>query len=85
MLICVAARYLRSITLRPNIINDWILFLIIISLVNSIYYSIISFIFKTEIDYIFLIVNNFSTFLLYFFCRFIFDLYYEYLIGHYDV
>ena len=85
MLICVAARYLRSITLRPNIINDWIFFLIIVSLVNSIYYSIISFIFKSEIDYIFLIVNNFFTFLLYFFCRYIFDLYYKYLIGRFNV
>lgn len=85
ILICIAAAYLRSITLRPNIINDWIYFLFTVSIVNTIYYLIISYVFLTEINYKFLLTNNFSTFLLYFFCQFIFGTYYLYFIGRNDV
>jgi rod shape-determining protein MreD len=85
LLICAATLYLRSITLRPNILNDWIYFLFTISFVNTIHYLIISYIFTINLNYEFLLVNNLSTFLLYFFSHFIFGLYYEIFIGKSDV
>ncbi len=85
MLICVATSYFRSITLRPNITKDWIFFLITISTVNSIYYIILSYVFKSDIDYRFLLTNNFATFLIFFLFYFIFDIYYKKFFGKSDV
>tara|TARA_Y100000741_G_C17965494_1_gene441654 strand:- start:29 stop:547 length:519 start_codon:yes stop_codon:yes gene_type:complete len=85
MLICVATSYFRSITLRPNIIKDWIFFLITISFVNSIYYIVISYFFNVDIDYRFLLTNNFATFLLFFLFYFIFDIYHKKFFGKSDV
>ena len=39
ILICIATSYLRNITIRPNPIKDWFYFLFIVSLINSINYS----------------------------------------------
>ena len=85
MLICVATSYFRSITLRPNITKDWIFFLITISTVNSIYYIILSYVFKSDIDYRFLLTNNFATFLIFFLFYFFFDIYYKKFFGKSDV
>ena len=41
MLICIATSYFRNITIRPNQIKDWFYFLFIISLINSINYTIL--------------------------------------------
>ena len=41
ILICIFATYLRNITISPNLIKDWFYFLFIISLINSINYSIL--------------------------------------------
>ena len=46
LIICGFAAYLRNITLRPNIMKDWIFFLVTISCVNSIYYIILSYFFR---------------------------------------
>ena len=35
LLLCGAAAYLRNITLRPNLMKDWIFFLITILILNS--------------------------------------------------
>ena len=40
ILICIATTYFRNITIRPNPIRDWFYFLFIVSLINSINYSI---------------------------------------------
>jgi|TARA_B100000287_G_scaffold415132_1_gene448415 hypothetical protein len=85
MLLCGASSYLRSITIKPNIVKDWFFFLVTISTVNSIYFMILSLIFLIEIDYIFLLINNFFTFLLFFFFYFIFNFYYEKFIAKSDV
>ena len=85
MLICVATSYFRSITLRPNITKDWIFFLVTISCVNSIYYIILSYFFNIDIDYRFLLTNNFATFLIFFLFYLVFDIYYKKFFGKSDV
>ena len=85
MVICVFSSYFRSITLRPTIMKDWLFFLITISVANSINYLVLYLYFGISIDYRFLIVNNFTTFLLFFFFHFIFGLYYKKFIGKSDV
>jgi len=65
ILICIFASYLRNITISPNLIKDWFYFLFIISLINSINYSILFLFFSYELDITLFIVNNFFTFLLY--------------------
>ena len=64
--IVVFARYLRNITLRPNIYKDSIIFLIAILFANSVNASILSFIFSIEITFFEILVNITFTFLLYF-------------------
>ena len=59
ILICIFATYLRNITISPNLIKDWFYFLFIISLINSINYSILFLFFSYELDIKLFIVNNF--------------------------
>ena len=75
VLICLFSSYLRNITIRPNIIKDWFYFLFVISLINSINYSILFLVFSYELNLIYYLVNNFFTFLLYIFFTYIFDYY----------
>ena len=42
LLICGFAAYLRTITLRPNLVKDWFFFLFTILVVNSASYSILN-------------------------------------------
>ena len=42
LIICGFASYLRNITLRPNIINDWFFFLLTILVATSINYFLLS-------------------------------------------
>ena len=65
MLICIFASYLRNITISPNLIKDWFYFLFIISLINSINYSVLFLFFSYELDITLFIVNNFFTFVFY--------------------
>ena len=65
MLNCIFASYLRNITIRPHLIKDWFYFLFVISLINSINYSVLFFFFSFELDIMFYIINNLFTFLLY--------------------
>ncbi len=65
MLICIFASYLRNITISPNLIKDWFYFLFIITLINSINYSVLFLFFSYELDITLFIVNNFFTFLFY--------------------
>tara|TARA_B100000029_G_scaffold276110_1_gene270711 strand:- start:2591 stop:3097 length:507 start_codon:yes stop_codon:yes gene_type:complete len=75
VLICSFSSYLRNITIRPNIIKDWFYFLFVISLINSINYSILFLIFSYDLNLTYYLVNNFFTFLLYIFFTFIFKYY----------
>ena len=65
ILICIATSYFRNITIRPNPIKDWFYFLFIISLVNSINYSILTLFFSYNLILMNYLVNTFFTFLFY--------------------
>ena len=65
LLICTATAYIRNITLSPNFINDWLSFLFIVLLVNSIQVTILELIFLTEVNYVKYLINTGFTFLFY--------------------
>ena len=46
LLLCGFASYLRNITLRPNLIKDWIFFLITLLIINSFSFIFLVFIFE---------------------------------------
>ena len=74
-LICIATAYFRNITIRPNPVKDWFYFLFIISLVNSINYSILTLFFSLNLVLWSYLVNTFFTFLFYLFFVSIFKIY----------
>ena len=65
ILICVFTSYFRNITIRPSPIKDWFYFLFVISLINSINYSILTLFFSFELILMNYLVNTFFTFLFY--------------------
>jgi len=65
LLICTATAYIRNITLSQNFINDWLSFLFIILLVNSIQVTILDLIFLIEVNYLKYLINTGFTFLFY--------------------
>ena len=75
ILICIATSYFRNITIRPNQIKDWFYFLFIISLINSINYSILTLFFSYNLILMDYLVNTFFTFLFYIIFVSIFELY----------
>ena len=75
ILICIATSYLRNITIRPNPIKDWFYFLFIISLINSINYSILTLFFSYDLLLLSYLVNIFFTFILYMFFDYLFKYY----------
>ncbi len=75
LLICGVTAYLRNITLRPNAMNDWAFFLIIILIINSISFIAINLIYSVELSYIHYLVNSGMTFLLYPVFSYVFDIY----------
>ena len=64
-LICISTSYFRNITIRPNSIKDWFYFLFIISLINSISYSVLTLFFAYNLVLISYLINTFFTFLFY--------------------
>ena len=81
LILCVAAAYLRNITLRPNLIKDGIFFLVTILFINSLLFVALNFIFNYELDYFNQIINITFTFLLYFLFSNLFDYFENYLVG----
>ena len=75
LLICGFAVYLRNITLRPNLIKDWLFFLFTISLVNSILYIVLILFFGIDMNFYFLFFNIIFTFMFYYIFSYIFDYY----------
>ena len=65
ILICISTSYFRNITIRPNPIKDWFYFLFIISLINSMSYSILTLFFSFNLVLMSYLVNTFFTFLFY--------------------
>ena len=64
-LICIATAYIRNITIRPNPLKDWFYFLFIISLINSLNYSILTLFFDFNLDLTSYSINTFFTFSFY--------------------
>ena len=64
-LICIATAYIRNITIRPSPMKDWFYFLFIISLINSLNYSVLSLFFSYNLVLTSYLVNTTCTFLLY--------------------
>ena len=65
LLICGFAAYLRTITLRPNLVKDWFFFLFTILVVNSLSYSVLNIFFSIDLNYENLFFNIFFTFVFY--------------------
>jgi len=75
LLICGFAAYLRNITLRPRMVQDWLFFLFTISFVNSINFIVLNMLLLVKIDYLSLFYNTFFTFLLYLVFANLFNIY----------
>ena len=82
LLLCGFASYLRNITLRPNLIKDWIFFLITLLIINSFSYISLVFIFEYDINYTNSIVNTLFTFIFYIFFTYIFHFIENFFIGY---
>ena len=65
IVVCIFASYLRNITIRPHLIKDWFYFLFVISLINSVNYSVLFLFFSYDLNITYYIINNFFTFLFY--------------------
>jgi rod shape-determining protein MreD len=81
LILCVAASYLRNITLRPSLIKDSIFFLITILIINSLLFIILNFIFDFDLNYYKQIINIIWTFLFYFLFSILFDFFEHHFIG----
>jgi rod shape-determining protein MreD len=81
LLLCAAAAYLRNITLRPNLIKDWIFFLITILILNFIAYTFLILFFNYEINYFDQIINIIGTFLFYLIFSYIFRFFDNFILG----
>ena len=84
LLLCTAAVYLRNITLRPNLIKDWIFFLITILFLNFITFFYLIVFFAYEINYFDRLINIIFTFLLYFIFSYLFKIYDNIIIGKFN-
>ena len=65
ILICISTSYFRNITIKPSPIKDWFYFLFVVSLINSINYSILTLFFSFNLILMNYLVNTFFTFLFY--------------------
>ena len=77
ILVCIFASYLRNITIRPHLIKDWFYFLFVISLINSVNYSVLFLFFSYDLDIMFYIINNLFTFLFYIPASYILNYYFK--------
>ena len=75
LLICGFAAYLRNITLRPRLIQDWLFFLFTILVVNSISYIVLESFFSTSMNFVYLFFNTIFTFLFYLIFANLFEIY----------
>ena len=85
LILCVAASYLRNITLRPSLIKDCVFFLITILIINSLLFVALNFIFDYELNFFSQVINIIFTFLLYFLFSNIFNFFEKYLMSNSNV
>jgi len=81
LILCVAASYLRNITLRPSLLKDSIFFLITILIINSLLFIALNFIFNYQLDYFDQIINITFTFLFYFLFSNLFNFFERYFVS----
>tara|TARA_B110000285_G_C15111811_1_gene611569 strand:+ start:1339 stop:1851 length:513 start_codon:yes stop_codon:yes gene_type:complete len=84
LLLCAAAVYFRNITLRPNLIKDWIFFLVTILFMNFITFSYLILFFNYEGNYFDEIINIAFTFFLYLIFSYLFKTYDNFLLSRYN-
>ena len=77
LLICGFAGYLKNITLRPRLVQDWLFFLFTILVINSLSYTLLILFFSIDLNYLNLAINSFFTFLFYIIFANIFEFYYK--------
>ena len=65
LLLCSIAAFLRTRTLMPNLLYDWIFYLIAILIISSVNYTTLTLIFEYPIKYGTLMFSAFITFLIY--------------------
>ena len=65
LLLCAIAAFIRARTLMPNLLYDWIFFLIAILIVASINFTVLTIVFEYPIKYGILMFSSFITFLIY--------------------
>ena len=78
LVVCLFAAYLKNITLRPRLLNDWFFFLFTILVVNSLNYFLLVFFFAVEANYYEIGGNILFTFMLYYIFANLFDIYFRY-------
>jgi len=81
LLLCTTAAYLRNITLRPNLIKDWLFFLIAILILNFVTYTCLILFFNYEINYFDQMINIMGTFFAYLVFSYVFRFYDDYILG----
>ncbi|MDA9654509.1 rod shape-determining protein MreD, partial [Candidatus Pelagibacter sp.] len=81
LILCVAASYLRNITLRPSLLKDCIFFLVTILIINSLLFLSLNFIFNYNLNYFDQIINILFTFLFYFLFSNLFDFYESHFVS----
>ena len=84
LLLCAAAAYLRNITLRPNLIKDWIFFLVTILFLNFINFTYLVLFFNYEINYFDQIINIIFTFIAYLIFSLLFKFYDSFILGKFN-
>ena len=84
LLLCAAAAYLRNITLRPNLIKDWIYFLITILVLNFIIYLYLILFLDHEIDYFNQIKNIIGTLVMYIVFSYVFRFIDGFFLGRFN-
>ncbi len=65
LLLCSIAAFIRTRTLMPNMLYDWIFYLIAILIVSSVNYTALTLFFEYPIKYGTLMFSSFITFLIY--------------------
>ena len=65
LLLCSIAAFIRTRTLMPSLIYDWIFYLIAILIISSVNYTTLTLIFEYPIKYGTLMFSSFITFLIY--------------------
>jgi rod shape-determining protein MreD len=65
LLLCSIAAFIRTRTLMPSLLYDWILFLTAVLIISSINYTTLTLVFQYPIKYGTLMISSFITFLIY--------------------